>query len=227
MEHVLCHSLIAYCLPLQYRTSLPFGCLQTLQAAVEAYMKLNISEQNEKLDGKCLLWIAIVLASSLDVCAGADDLRQAPVLERVLNRYSQSRTWENVEKTLKTFLWHDELAPQWYATWQSVMRRRRSPTTNSTPVYNMRTNEGKEQDRNTYAMNTAGPPFSQSRGAPPKFAATQPHFKKGYGGSSKADASPSSTSNLNDPRLSMPRQQSSSEKAAHHRMKVNNLLNID
>ena len=126
MEHVLCHGLVAYCLPLQYGNPLPIGCTRTLQTSVDAYMKLNFRENEEKLDGKCLLWIAIVIASSLDICAD-EDLRNAPVLERILNRFPQARNWDNVEKILRTFLWHEDLAPQWWTTWQSVMRRRSSP----------------------------------------------------------------------------------------------------
>lgn len=126
IEHVLCYGLVAYCLPLQYGIPLPIGCTRTLQTCVEAYMKLNFSENEEKLDGKCLLWVAVVLSSCLDICAD-QDLRHAPVLERMLTRFPQARKWETVEKILRSFLWHEDLSTRWYATWQGVMSRRRSP----------------------------------------------------------------------------------------------------
>jgi hypothetical protein len=126
LEHVLCFGLVAYCLPLQYGRPLPAGCTPTLQACVDAYMRLNLRENEEKLDGKCLLWIAVVLAAALDNCAD-EDLRHAPVLERVLNRFPQAKVWTTVEKILRSFLWHDSLVSRWYNTWQNVMQRRASP----------------------------------------------------------------------------------------------------
>ncbi|KPI35187.1 uncharacterized protein AB675_10175 [Cyphellophora attinorum] len=69
MEHVLCFGLVAYCLPLQCGRPLPAGCTSLLQSCVDAYMRFNLRENEEKLDGKCLLWIAVVLASALDNCA--------------------------------------------------------------------------------------------------------------------------------------------------------------
>lgn len=126
MEHLLCHGLVAYCLPLQYGIPLPIGTTRTLQSCVEAYMKLNFAENEERLDGKCLLWIAVVIAACLDVCADGS-LRNAPVLDRILHKFPQARDWTKVEKILQTFLWHDDLAAQWYRSWQGVLARRKSP----------------------------------------------------------------------------------------------------
>lgn len=128
MEHLLCHGLVAYCLPLQYGVPLPINTTRTLQTCVEAYMKLNFAENEERLDGKCLLWIAVVIAAGLDICADGS-LRNAPVLDRILHKFPQARDWNKVEKILQTFLWHEDLAPQWYRTWQSVLARRKSPPT--------------------------------------------------------------------------------------------------
>lgn len=135
MEHLLCHGLVAYCLPLQYGSPLPISTTRTLQSCVEAYMKLNFAENEEKLDGKCLLWIAVVIAAGLDICADGH-LRNAPVLDRILNKFPQARDWSKVEKILHTFLWHEDMASQWYRTWQGVLERRRSPPSGQglTPV---------------------------------------------------------------------------------------------
>ncbi|ETN38092.1 uncharacterized protein HMPREF1541_07716 [Cyphellophora europaea CBS 101466] len=126
MEHLLCHGLVAYCLPLQYGTPLPISTTRTLQSCVETYMALNLSENEEKLDGKCLLWIAVVIASCLDMCSDSS-LRNAPVLERILNKFPQAREWTKVDTILRTFLWHEDLSEQWYRTWQGVLARRKSP----------------------------------------------------------------------------------------------------
>jgi hypothetical protein len=126
MENVLCYGLVAYCLPLQYGIPLPIATTRTLQTCVEAYMQLNFSENEEKLDGKCMLWVAMVISSCLDICADPD-LRHAPVLDRILSKFPQAKNWKKVDAILQTFLWHEDLAPLWYSTWQGVMSRRRSP----------------------------------------------------------------------------------------------------
>ena len=89
-------------------------------------MKLNFAENEERLDGKCLLWIAVVIAAAIDVCADGS-LRNAPVLDRILQKFPQAREWVKVEKILQTFLWHEDMAPQWYSSWQAVLARRKSP----------------------------------------------------------------------------------------------------
>lgn len=131
MEHLLCYGLVAYCLPLQYEHPLPASTTGTLSTCVDAYMRH--SPNDEQMDRKCLIWIAVMIASALDLSADRSFAKYT-VLDQALSRYPEARNASDMVQILQSFLWHDDLAPQWKATWQTVVdRRRKSSTTSATP----------------------------------------------------------------------------------------------
>ena len=128
MEHLLCHGLVAYCLPLQYPKPLPEINTSSLSACIDAYMRHN--PNGDQMDRKCLIWIAVMIASALDTSADRS-LANSTVLDQALSRYPEARNASTLVQTLQSFLWHDDMAHQWKATWEMAMERRRKASPSS------------------------------------------------------------------------------------------------
>ena len=128
MEHVLCYGLVAYCLALQHETSHLSPSTSTLSACIDAYMRHD--PNGEHMDKGCLIWIAIMIANAVHL-SNDNALTKTTILDQTLNRYNEARESRSLVQILKGFLWHEDLAPQWKATWENAMQRRRTTSPSS------------------------------------------------------------------------------------------------
>lgn len=129
IEHLLCYALVAYCLPLQYPLPLQDSNIPVLASCVEAYMTHN--PNGEQMNRKCLIWVAIVIASAVEMSADLD-LAKNTILDQALGRYPEVKNARDTIQIMQSFLWHDELAPQWQRTWHAAVERRKRASPFST-----------------------------------------------------------------------------------------------
>ncbi|KIX09604.1 uncharacterized protein Z518_00684 [Rhinocladiella mackenziei CBS 650.93] len=99
----------------------------TLQRAIydlQCLSALPLIPMESRMLQRCLLWCSIVLASAWDKQIDASPENHV-VLDRLVDRMPEARSWEDTEETMRKFMWDDRLSDEWEVCWRAAAFRTR------------------------------------------------------------------------------------------------------
>lgn len=121
IEHMLCHTLVAYCLSLQSGQILSRVQTPTLRECATVYLQYRSGGRTSERE--LLLWSAIVIAAAIEMSTDPA-VGDAYFLDQALTGYPDANNPSTIVAILQMFLWQDELVPHWQKTWETAMSRR-------------------------------------------------------------------------------------------------------
>ena len=123
IEAQIVRAVLAFCLHLYNEMSFRIPLARPLRPLLEAFNGQSDLPRQPWLQ-RCLLWCAMVIASSWDTQIDASPERHV-VLDKLATETREAKTWELTEGTMRKFLWYDGLADEWEVCWRATAFRNR------------------------------------------------------------------------------------------------------
>jgi hypothetical protein len=122
VEAQIVRALLAFCLHLYNEMSFHIPLARPLRPLLEAFNEQTEIPRSPWLQ-RCLVWCSMVMASAWDRQIDAPATNHV-VLDALVSRVSETRSWEETEGTMRKFFWHDRLANEWEICWRAASFRR-------------------------------------------------------------------------------------------------------
>ncbi|KAI1615885.1 hypothetical protein EDD36DRAFT_417370 [Exophiala viscosa] len=121
IEAQMARGLLAFLLHLYNQLSFRIPLARPLRPILEAFNEHHEIPRNHWLQ-RCLLWSSTVIASAWDTQIDASPQNHV-ILDRLVSRVSEGRSWESLEVNMRKFYWHDHLADEWEICWRATKFR--------------------------------------------------------------------------------------------------------
>ncbi len=121
IEAQMVKALLAFCLHLYNEVSFHIPLARPLRPIIEGFNEQTEIPRHPWLR-LCLLWCSLAIASSWDAQIDASPERHV-VLDGLIARLQEARSWEGMQGTMSKFFWHDRLADHWEVCWRAALFR--------------------------------------------------------------------------------------------------------
>ncbi|KAK4943656.1 hypothetical protein LTR10_016753 [Elasticomyces elasticus] len=121
MEAQMARGLLAFLLHLYNQMSFHIPLARPLRPILEAFNEHPEIPQNYWLQ-RCLLWCSMVIASAWDAQIDASPQNHV-ILDRLISRMSEGRSWESLGENMRKFYLDDHLADEWEVCWRAAVFR--------------------------------------------------------------------------------------------------------
>ncbi|KIX92963.1 uncharacterized protein Z520_11236 [Fonsecaea multimorphosa CBS 102226] len=132
IEMQISRALLAFCLHLYNEMSFHIPLARPLRPLLETFNAHTETPRSPWLN-RCLYWCSIVTASAWDTQIDASPERHV-VLDNLINKLPEARSWEDTEEMMRMFLWQDRLADEWEICWRAASFRRRRQRRGASPL---------------------------------------------------------------------------------------------